>query len=97
MLARDGQLLLHRDLIRAGLDNPIEEGTLTLLLADMARSLLERDCNVLAVAQNLHADDRALWQDVAAEGRAELSWLDTRDPAVHPLIPPLEGWWPSTW
>lgn len=97
LAGRDRELLLvHRDQFRSALLNPIHETDLTLALVEMVEALLRLGCSVLAVSQNLHPDDRERWSEVAAERGAELRWLDTRDPAVHPLIPPLDGWQPAT-
>lgn len=82
--------------MRQALITPVDEWVLTLCTAAAARPLLQSGHNVVAVGWNMEPDDRTLWERVSAETGAEMTWLDTRDPRVHKMIPPIEGWTPAT-
>lgn len=88
-------VLLHRDLVRQALVTPVDEWVLTLCTAAAARPLLQSGHNVVAVGWNMEPADRELWESVSEETDSEFIWLDTRDPKVHQMIPPLEGWEPA--
>jgi hypothetical protein len=94
--ARSAALLIHRDRIREVVVHAIDEPHLTCLMADMTACLLRFGHDVIAVAQNLFDSDQQLWERISNDACADLQWFDTRDPAVHVLIPPLEGWTPLT-
>jgi predicted kinase len=96
LVGKDRNLLMvHRDQIRSSLANPIHETDLTLALVEMVNALLALGLDVVTVAQNLHPDDQERWRDLADKRGAELQWLDTREPDVYGMIPPLEGWQPA--
>jgi hypothetical protein len=82
-------LLVHRDHIREGLINEVAEGTITHLMAEMAKRLLNWDYSVCACAWNLEHTDHLIWDEVALETGATLEWLDVREPDVAALIPPM--------
>ena len=80
-------LLIHRDHIREGLTNSIDEGRVTLLMGEMATHLLGWGYSVCACAWNLEHFDRVMWDIIAAATHAKLEWLDVREPDVAALIP----------
>lgn len=82
--------MVHRDNLRAMFTNPVDETTITLIMGELADSLLFHGHTPLAVAWNLEPGDRRLWEQVARSHDAELVWLDTREPDVQALIPSLE-------
>lgn len=74
-----------------------DEAVITELMVEIAGEILEREYSVIAVAQNLHPHDILRWQDLATQFQSKdedrfirLEWLDTRDPKVAAMIPPLE-------
>jgi hypothetical protein len=84
------RLLVHRDPIRVALSNPCDEGDITTLMGGMAAVLLEQGYSVIACAWNLEPVDFLMWTEVAKLSRVPCRWLDTRNPEVQALIPPLE-------
>jgi predicted kinase len=88
-------VLVHRDLIRQALVNPISEGHLSIILVELVEALLAGGYNVVTVSQNLDPLDKIRWSLAAQKNQAEFIWLDTRDPTVHRMIPPLQGWEPA--
>jgi hypothetical protein len=91
LCANDSNLLLvHRDHIREGLSNPVPEGTITLLMGEVAKWLINHGFSVCACAWNLEHFDHIMWDEVAAETGAKLEWLDVREPEVAARIPPMD-------
>jgi predicted kinase len=89
---------VHRDEIRQAIGGAkIDEGQLTLVTTAMAEALLNTGLDVIACGWNTHPEDRKRWERVAKRTEHRLVWLDTRDRAVHSLIPPLEGWTPISY
>lgn len=94
LMKKDPSLILvHRDQVRSLF--PIDENKLTILMGWIARSLLTQEHNVIFVGQNLLKEDRVRLALIGMD--YEFKLMDTRDPEVHKLIPPLEGWKPSQW
>jgi predicted kinase len=92
-------VLVHRDALRDAFVARFDEWILTVVMADIVDRLLLYGQNVITVSWNLTRDDRRLWKSIAKKyhyDRLELEWLDTRTPEAHALIPPLEGWTPTT-
>lgn len=90
LLSQDSSLILvHRDHLRASFEAEVPEGQITLLMGDLARGILRLGRSPLIVAWNLEQSDRDLWSDISDEFLVPLHWLDTREPSVAALIPPL--------
>lgn len=71
-----GWMLVHRDQLRTLLYNPIDERDLTLIQADLAKSLLSLNYSVIVVGQNQASTDKILWERTAKEEGAKLSWCN---------------------
>lgn len=88
LLSQDKELVLvHRDFLRTSFECKLDESYITLLMADLARGILRLNRVPLIVAWNLEQSDFDLWQSIAAEYEANLTWLDTRWPEVKAMIP----------
>ena len=85
-----GLLLIHRDHIREGLRNPLDEWEITLLMHAMSKYLLAHGHSICICAWNLELSDNLLWHALAGEAGAEMQWLDVRRPTVREMIPPME-------
>lgn len=75
LMAQTDYVLVARDKIRPTFGRTVNEGAITLVMVDLARSLLNSSHNVLAVAQNLHPVDRKRWEDVARETGSVCRWI----------------------
>jgi predicted kinase len=91
MCAEQGLLLLSRDATRQMVVTPIPEWLVTYAVADLAKALIERGANVCVVGFNMEDWDHKLWAEVAQATGAELEWMDTRDPAIQRMVPPIPG------
>lgn len=90
LMAEDADLVLvHRDHLRASFETSIDEWHVTCLMGDLARGILRLGRSPIIVAWNLDVLDTALWTGVADEFQVALTWLDTSDPDVAAMIPPL--------
>lgn len=81
--------IVHRDTIRASIEAPMDEWTITLLMRHVAQFMLIHRFTPIVVAWNHTIEDRMLFEGLAAEQSAKLFWLDTREPSVRAIIPPL--------
>lgn len=91
LLAEDSnRLLVHRDSIRDAIVNSMDEWAVSLLMEAMTARLLDMQKSVVVCAWNLEPTDAAMWKAVAAMYDVPIRWLDTRQPAVQAMIPPLE-------
>lgn len=88
LAAEHGLVLISRDYLRVAM-RLTDEPQMTLAMADLARGLLKRGQGCVVCAWNLEPEDRALWEAVAKETGTQLEWLDTREPDVAALIPPI--------
>lgn len=82
-------VLVHRDFLRASFESQVDEAYITLLMGDLARGILRLGRSPIVVAWNLEQFDRDLWNQVADEFLVPLIWLDTREPKVAAMIPPM--------
>ena len=80
LMAQTDYVLIARDVIRPTFGRTVSEGAITLVMVDLARSLLNSSYNVLAVAQNLHPVDRKRWEDVARETGSACRWVHVEMP-----------------
>jgi hypothetical protein len=87
------RVLVHRDTIRAALCATMDEWEITLIMRAIAIRLLhfEHEYSPVVCAWNHLPDDRQLWDQLAAATHVPLRWLDTRNPDVQAMIPPLEA------
>lgn len=83
-------VLIHRDAIREALVVEVAERNLSVLTVAMARSLLHSGHSVMVVGWNMDVFDVHLWNGLRAEVGCELTWLDTREPDVAAMIPPMD-------
>lgn len=90
MRKNEDLVLVHRDHLRASFESVVDEAHITLLMGALAREILRLGRSPIVVAWNLEQFDRDLWDDVSDEFLVPLEWLDTREPRVAAMIPPLE-------
>lgn len=91
LMSEDPSLVMvHRDTIRDSLITKIGEWQITEIMGDMAIRLLRQGNSVIVCAWNMELSDRALWTMIANMYGLEMEWLDTREPEVAALIPPME-------
>lgn len=86
----DDLVLVHRDFLRASFESKIDEAYITLLMGDLARGILRLGRSPIVVAWNLEQFDRDLWGEISDDFLVPLEWLDTREPKVAAMIPPME-------
>jgi hypothetical protein len=91
LMQQDADLVLvHRDHLRTSFESVVDEAHITLLMGDLARGILRLGRSPIVVAWNLEQFDRDLWDEVSDEFLVPLVWLDTREPLVAAMIPPME-------
>lgn len=97
LLASQGpdRFIVSRDSLRSAVETPIPEQALTLLARHVAQFFLIYDWIPIVVGWNLERWDRVVFEGLAAEQMADLRWLDTREPSVAAMVPPL-GWVPPS-
>lgn len=92
LMAQDDDLVLvHRDHLRASFEARLDEGHITILMGDLARGILRLGRSPIVVAWNLHPMDCELWTRISGEFKVPMDWLDTGQPEVATMIPPLEA------
>jgi predicted kinase len=85
-----GMVLISRDRLRDAIVAPLDEFHMTHCMAAFARAVLAAGVDAVVHAWNLEPMDREIWQRIAAEARASLVWLDTREAEVQQMIPALD-------
>lgn len=88
LAAKRGLIVVSRDYLRTA-TGLRDEGLMTLSMADLASGLLKRGQGVVVCAWNMESSDRRLWGDIAAEAGVKMQWLDTREPDVQAMVPPI--------
>lgn len=82
--------MVHRDTLRDSLISVKNEGHITWIMHAVALELLTQGYTPIICAWNLEQFDRNIWTSLARHMNIELTWLDTREPNVQAMIPPME-------
>lgn len=88
LAAKQNLIVISRDRLRdaTGLR---DEGLMTRAMADLASRVLAGGYGVVVCAWNMEPSDRQLWEQVARDASVKLEWLDTREPDVQAMVPPM--------
>lgn len=82
-------ILVHRDFLRSSFESQVDEGDITLLMADLVRGILQIKRSPIIVAWNLEQSDLDLWYGIAYSNRVPIKWLDVRYEEVKKMIPEM--------